>query len=146
MDNLVQASRVPLAITCLGAFAMAAWAIARQTFWFPAHNVWLFLLYPIWAIAQQYLALGVLTLNLAERTKGPARQALVVLLVATIFGLLHWPDRPVMIATFFLELLVVPLFLRTPNLWPLGAMHGWLGAMFYCWVLGRDLFSENFLK
>ena len=45
-------------------------------------------------------------------------------------------------ATFLLELLVIPLYLWQRNLWPLGLLHGWLAAMFYLWVLDRDLWAE----
>jgi hypothetical protein len=29
----------------------------------------------------------------------------------------------------------VALFQRWPNLWPLAVCHGWLGSLFYPWVL-----------
>jgi hypothetical protein len=34
------------------------------------------------------------------------------------------------------------LFLRTPNLIPLALAHGWLGALAYYMVLGRDVWAE----
>jgi len=40
--------------------------------------------------------------------------------------------------------LIIPLYFRYRNLWPLGVLHGWLGAFFYLWVLGRDMWVENF--
>ena len=47
-------------------------------------------------------------------------------------------------ATFVLELLIVPLYLWQRNLWPLGVLHGWLGGLFYLWVENRDLWVERF--
>jgi hypothetical protein len=34
------------------------------------------------------------------------------------------------------------IFLRWRNVWPLGICHGWLGVLFYFWVLGRDPWLE----
>jgi hypothetical protein len=49
-----------------------------------------------------------------------------------------------MLATFGLGLVYIPLYLRYRNLWPLGFYHGWLGTLFYLWVLGRDPWVETF--
>ena len=54
---------------------------------------------------------------------------------ALVFGLLHAIDWRLVLATFLLELVIVPLYLRHRNLWPLGLLHGWLGGLFYLWVL-----------
>ena len=47
------------------------------------------------------------------------------------------------VATFVLELVIVPLYLWQRNLWPLGVLHGWLGGLFYLWVENRDLWVER---
>ena len=52
--------------------------------------------------------------------------------------------KHLVVATFLLELAIVPLFLLYRNLWPLGLLHGWLGGLFYLWVEGRDLWVERF--
>jgi membrane protease YdiL (CAAX protease family) len=69
-------------------------------------------------------------------------RAVLVALAALGFAAVHVPDRPLCGATFVLGLVCCTLFLRCRNLWPLGALHGWLGACFYLWVLARDPWAE----
>ena len=70
------------------------------------------------------------------------RRWLVVLLGAAAFGLAHAFDPRLAGATFALELVVIPLYLWRRNLWAYGVLHGWLGAPFWLWVLGRDPWAE----
>ena len=49
-----------------------------------------------------------------------------------------------MIGTFVLALLYSAVYLRERNLYALGLFHGWLGALFYYTVVGRDPFMEVF--
>jgi hypothetical protein len=143
-DNLAAASLRPVLILGSLGNAMAAYAIWQGHFTFPPSNLVLFLLYPVWGIAQQFLALGIVTRSLEQVDWIRGRPIAIALLVATLFGSVHWPDIGAMVATFGLGLVVVMLYFQHRNLWPLGLMHGWLGAMFYLWVLDRDLFAENF--
>ena len=46
------------------------------------------------------------------------------------------------LATALLGLVFTPIYLRWRNLWPLGLYHGWLGALCYFWVIGRDPLLE----
>jgi hypothetical protein len=80
-----------------------------------------------------------------ERTAWPgARTSALVLVCASLFGLVHLYEPPLAAATFVLELPTVWLYLRQRNIWPLGVLHGWLGTFFYLWVLDRDLWREAF--
>ena len=49
-------------------------------------------------------------------------------------------------ATAALEMAVIPLYWRFCNLWPLGVLHGWLGALFYLWVLNTDMWELTFAR
>ena len=49
-----------------------------------------------------------------------------------------------MMGTFILALLYTIVYLRERNLFALGLFHGWLGALFYYTVVGRDPFMEVF--
>jgi hypothetical protein len=143
-DNLLAASVVPALLLILVAAGFAVYAHWHGTLRFPPHALLLLLIYPLWGLVQQFLALGVVVSNLERLPVLGGRKALLVLAGAALFGLIHAPDRLVMAGTFLLELLLVPLYLRHRNLWPLGVLHGWLGALFYLWALGRDLWVENF--
>jgi uncharacterized protein len=117
-DNLARASILPALLFVVIAAAVAVYALVQGHFRFPPHQLGLFLLYPIWGVIQQFLALGIVVNNA--------------------------DDLPLAAGTFALELLIVPLYRRDRNLWPLGVLHGWVGGLFYLWVLNRDLWVENF--
>jgi len=143
-DNLLRASLIPALLLVLGAaaLAVAGWRLHGRVR-FPAHALLMFLVYPVWGWVQQFLMLGVLATNL-ERGWLRQSKAILVMVVAAVFGLLHVYNWKLVVATFLLELVIVPLYLRFRNLWPLGVLHGWLGGLFYLWVEGRDLWAEYF--
>jgi hypothetical protein len=110
-----------------------------NTFVIDAHLVPLLAVYPLWGWVQQLLVLGIAVGNL-ERFGVPPR--LLVLVGGVGFAAVHVPDWPLCGATLLLGLLCCALFLRWRNLWPLGVLHGWLGALFYRWVLARDPWAD----
>jgi hypothetical protein len=143
-DNLGRASVLPAILLAVAAAGMAGYAGLHGTLRFPAHTGLLFLFYPVWGVIQQFLTLGIVVGNL-ERVRGLGeRKGILVLVSAALFGLIHVYDVWLAGATFLLELAIVPLFLKYRNVWPLGALHGWLGGFFYLWVLNRDLWVETF--
>jgi uncharacterized protein len=127
-----------------GALALGAYAYWQGRLWLPLYAVLLFLLYPVWGLIQQFLALGVAVQNLELVPVLSRQKWLLAVLSAVLFGAVHAPDLRVVAATFLLELILVPIFLRYRNLWPLGVVHGWLGMLFYLWGLGRDVVAESF--
>jgi hypothetical protein len=143
-DNLAAASVLPALVFVLTAAAFAAYARSQGHFRFPLHQLPLFLLYPVWGVIQQFLALGIVVNNLERIDSLGARPVLLALIAAAIFGAVHADDLRLAVGTFALELLLVTLYRRDRNLWPLGVLHGWVGGLFYLWVLNRDLWAENF--
>jgi len=121
--------------------AMAVFAASRGKLTFPAHAWILLALYPIWGIVQQFLVQALVVRNVAKSglTLSPAT---IVLIGATLFAMAHLNNLRLLLATFGLGLVFVPLYLRYRNLWPLGLYHGWLGTFFYFWVLHRDPWSK----
>ena len=114
-DNLLEASVLPAAVLVAGAGCLAALGCLRGTFRFPAHALLLFLVYPVWGVIQQFLMLGVVASNLERIDVLGRRKMLLVLIVALIFGLLHINrefNLRLVVATFLLELLIVPLYSR----------------------------------
>jgi hypothetical protein len=143
-DNLARASVLPALLFPVIAAAFAVYAYLQGHLRFPPHALPLFLLYPVWGIIQQFLALGIVVNNLGQIEGLRQRPVLVTLIAAVIFGAVHADDLRLAAGTFALELVIVPLYLRDRNLWPLGVLHGWVGGLFYLWVLNRDLWAENF--
>lgn len=142
-DNLPQASAAAVAVFVVGVAGLAvAGRWLHGSLSFPAHALLLFLVYPVWGWVQQMLVLGIVAGNL-ERL-GLRHRGALILVVAALFGLLHAGNLRLAAATFLLELVLVPLYFRWRNLWPLGVLHGWLGGLFYLWVENRDLWIERF--
>lgn len=133
----------PAALACgvlfvAGALPMLAYGAARGRLPFPLH-FWIVLwLYPLWGIVQQFLLNGLVVRNLARLLPRPA----VVALGGLLFSLAHVPDLPLMGLTAAAGLAWTSIYLRTPNLWALGLSHGFLGAIAYYAVLGRDVWMD----
>jgi uncharacterized protein len=141
-DNLASATLLPMLLFFTGAAGLAAWGLIAGQLRFPTGSWLLFLVYPIWGIVQQFLTLGVFFQSL-ERMVRASSPFIPAIVSAALFSAVHAPDVEVMIGTFLLELLLIPLFMRHRNLWPLGVVHGWLGALLYTLVLGRNVLEEG---
>jgi uncharacterized protein len=142
VDNLGPASLPAVLLFVVTAAGMAAYAAVQGFLRLPA-DLWpILLLYPAWGLVQQFLSLAIVLANLERTASLGRRKALLVLLGATLFALVHVPDPWLVAAAFALELAVIALYLRWRNLWTLGVLHGWLGGFFYLWVLNRDLWQE----
>jgi len=132
----VRAATIAFAI---GAVACAAIGAALGQLTFDAGILPLLLLYPLWGLVQQLIVLGIVAGNLDAMH---APRVAVVAVAALGFGAVHVPDWPLCGATLVLGVVACLMFLRWRNLWALGVLHGWLGALFYRWVLGRDPWAE----
>ena len=116
---------------------------ARNTLNVTWHIIPILLIYPIWGTIQQFLCVGLVAGNLQDM-KNPWQKNIIILATATLFGVVHYPDRWLMAGTFILAVLYSSIYLRTCNVFALGLFHGWLGAFFYYSVVGRDPFIEVF--
>ncbi len=122
-----------------GAAFLALAGIAGGTLSWNPHILPVLLLYPAWGLLQQFLLQALLARNL-DRLAGSRFTA--VALASLLFAGVHLPDLFLAGATLVLALLFVPIYLRYRNLYPLGVVHGILGALAYFWVLGRDPWLE----
>lgn len=64
------------------------------------------------------------------------------LTAAAVYVVVRLAHPPLLVGTALLGGLYVVLFQKHRNLWPLGLVHGWLGSLFYPWVLGIDPLGE----
>jgi hypothetical protein len=140
LDTFRPAFQAATAFSLPVAGVMALVGAGRGTLRFPPHAWILMALYPVWGVIQQFLVQALIVRNL----EGSLPRAGLLLLGSCLFAIVHVPEAPLMLATFGLGLVFIPLYLRYRNLWPLGLYHGWLGTMFYLWVLGRDPWAETF--
>jgi uncharacterized protein len=143
-DNLPHAVMLPAVLFIIGAGVLATYAHIHGLLRFPWHTLALFLIYPIWGVIQQFLALAIVVSNLERLPWLGKRPALVVMIGAVLFGLIHACDLRLALGTFLLEVVLILLFLKERNIWPLGFLHGWIGGLFYLWVLNEDLWARVF--
>lgn len=100
------------------------------------------LLYPVWGVIQQFLVIGLVAGNLQDLTSIRWSNALIIFVTALLFGLIHYPYGWLMAGTFVLALLYGFIYLKARNVYVMGLFHGWLGAIFFYTVVGRDPFAE----
>lgn len=109
-----------------------AWVLGRSLL--PPY-LWLsLLLYPLWGLIQQWLVQALFVDNV--RALAGASTLWLLGLGAIGFGAIHLAHPPLVVATALMGGVYVALFQRWRNLWPLACCHGWLGSLFYPWVLG----------
>ncbi|WP_299227128.1 CPBP family intramembrane glutamic endopeptidase [uncultured Psychroserpens sp.] len=110
------------------------------------HVLPLLITYPIWGTIQQFLIIGLVTGNLNTLKSRKLNKLDIILITAILFSLVHYPSYWLMIGTFILALFYSYIYLKVKNLYVLGLIHGWLGALFYYTVVGQDPFADVFLK
>ncbi len=130
---------VTTAVAAPAAIGMASVGSRQNTLVFNAHFLLALALYPLWGMVQQFLVQAMATRNLLRWLRSTWA---VCPTVAALFALVHVPNLPLMGATFALGVVFTAMYCRWRSVWPLGLYHGWLGALFYFWVLGRDPWLE----
>lgn len=100
---------------------------------------YLLALYPVWGLIQQFLLCALIGGNLRTVTGSRAAAAGIG---AVLFGFVHAPDWILCGLTGAAGVAWLALYFRWPNLWAQGWGHGWLGAVAYFYVLGRDPWVE----
>lgn len=109
--------------------------LVRKTAIINRHFLITFLLYPAWALCQQYLILCFFF---------PRFQIIFgtniwsILLCAVIFSWLHYPSRLFMGICFVGALIWTSVFIIAPNLFVLAIFHAWIGTFIYYFALGEN--------
>jgi hypothetical protein len=142
-----RANLLPASLATAAVFAAFTAVLAVLAWWlghlrFPLHTLLLMLVYPLWGVIQQFLALAIVVQNLERLPWLAARRTLLWLGASVLFGLAHMYDWRLVAGTIGLELVTILLYWRYRNLWPLGVLHGWMGALFYPWVLNVDMWDQ----
>jgi len=106
------------------------------------HIIPVFIFYPAWGIIQQFLLLALIAGNLRSLPTLKLSKVQIILLTSTVFALVHYPSLPLMVFTFFMELVFAVAYFKWRNLWSLGFYHGWVVSLLLFFVLGRDLWNE----
>ncbi len=108
------------------------------------HILPLFVTYPLWGTIQQFLIIGLVAGNLNEMDRQGTKKPMILIATAVLFAGVHYPDHWLILGTFILALFYGYIYLRMRNVYVMGIMHGWLGALFYYTVVDRDPFIGVF--
>ncbi|NRB83720.1 MAG: CPBP family intramembrane metalloprotease [Winogradskyella sp.] len=110
------------------------------------HIIPLLITYPIWGSIQQFLTIALLAGNLKDLKAAKINKTLIIFITAVFFSIIHYPVGWLMAGTFVLALFYGYIYLKVKNIYALGMVHGWLGAIFYYTVVNQDPFADVFLK
>ena len=122
----------------LGILALAGVGAILGPLKLHSNLLFILLLYPVWGWVQQFLLQALFARNLDQLMQPQTAYAAA----CVCFALVHAPDIWLMAATFGLAAIFIPLYRKGAALIPLGIAHGWLGALFYYWILGRDPWAD----
>src|SRR5690349_8495183 len=131
---------VPVSVISITGFVV--YGILQETIILNSHLIPVLMLYPLWGTLQQFLIIGILVINFKEMKGINIPPAGIVLFASVVFAIVHYPSWPLIGATFLLAIFYSILYMRYKNLWVLGLFHGWLGGLFYFFVLHRDPWAE----
>lgn len=133
-DNLPAAGRAALRVYAPVVGAILLW-FAASPVPAPAAGFYLTLmLYPFWGLIQQFLFQSLLHARLMRLGLAPWSVAVT----AAVFAAVHVRNPELAALAFPFGLLSSWLFLRHPNIIPIGVAHGVLGAMVYYLLLAKD--------
>jgi hypothetical protein len=131
---------LPLSAVVVTSFVIIG--IINKTIIFNWHIIPILILYPCWGTIQQFLIIGLINRNLTDLKKTKLSRGVITLFAASLFAIVHFPSWPLIGATFLLAIFYSFIYLRFNNLWMLGLFHGWLGGLFYFFLLNRDPWLE----
>ena len=138
-DNFLTALRPNVYFVILGTIALSVYAGVMGQWRLPSTFWIVLLLYPLYGIVQQFALQILITKNLRDVVK---KLLIRVLLAASLFSAVHFPNYRLMWLTFLAGFIFTWIYDRHPNIWAVGISHGLLGAFAYYWVLGLDPGAE----
>lgn len=141
-DNFGNVMKLMLPFGMLAVVSSLAVGYWRDTLNLTWHIIPILILYPIWGAIQQFLVISLVAGNLHDLKLKGWNDWLVIFTAALLFGLVHYPYGWLMGGTFVLALFYGYIFLKERNVYAMGLFHGWLGAIFFYTVVGRDPFME----
>lgn len=141
-DNLWQSFLFLLPFGLVMVAAIVWYGISYNAIFLNWHVIPVFVFYPAWGIIQQFLMVALVAGNLQAIKRVKLRKSQLFLLTSLVFAWVHYPSLPLMVFTFFMELVFLVAYFKWRNLWALGLYHGWVASLLLFFVLGRDLWNE----
>jgi Type II CAAX prenyl endopeptidase Rce1-like len=141
-DNFKEVVKIVLPFGLITAPLCLLIGYFNSTLNFTWHIIPIIILYPIWGILQQFLLIGLVSGNLRDFKRNNFKDSLIIISSAVLFAAVHYPYVWLMIPTFVLALFYGHVYKRVKNLYVLGIFHGWLGAICFYTLVGRDPYLE----
>ncbi len=132
-DNLRESALIVGVPTGLLVIAILIWATMTQRAVTPGLLA-LTLIYPLWAVCQQFIFQGVVQRRLRILFSG---ELIPITVTFVAFAAVHFPDRNIMALTLVGGICWAIAYARCPNLWTIGLSHGLLAPLIYMLVLGE---------
>ena len=143
-DNFNHTLKIVLPFAGVAVFLfvlVGAWQNTLNLTW---HIIPVMILYPVWGVLQQFMVIVLVGGNLQDMESVSLPLWSIILMTAIFFGMVHLPFYWLVAGTFVLALFYGYVYMRSRNVWVMGILHGWLGALFYYTVVDRDPFLEVF--
>ncbi|WP_430814156.1 CPBP family glutamic-type intramembrane protease [Carboxylicivirga sp. RSCT41] len=140
--NFKQSIIILLPFFLLNCLACLFYAYNKNTLDISWHILLVFLLYPVWGVMQQFIMLEIILVFVIKYLSGNTNTIILVFIVSTLFGIIHYPNAFLMIYAFCLELVLASVYLKWRNLWAIGITHGWIATFLLYYVLERNLWLE----
>lgn len=145
-DNFKATVKLMLPFGMLSVVSFFAVGYYQDTINCTWHIIPLLITYPIWGTIQQFLTIGLIAGNLNDLKSVRIHKFLIIVISSILFSIVHFPSVWLMTGTFFLALFYGIVYLKSKNVFAMGLIHGWLGALFYYTVVNRDPFQEIFMR
>ncbi len=145
-DNFNKVGKSILPFGGLSLIIFVGIGIYQDTINITWHIIPILILYPIWGIIQQFLLIALTVGNLQDLNNSSFQRGFIVILSASLFGLIHYPYGWLILGTFILAIFYGLIYLKERNIYVLGIFHGWLAGLFFYTVVDRDPFIETFGK
>lgn len=145
-DNFKSTIRLMLPFAIISVLTFITIGYFQGTLNITWHILPLLITYPIWGAVQQFLTIALVAGNLNSLKRIKLKKSNVILITAILFSVVHYPSIWLMVGTFILALFYGYVYLKVKNIYALGLLHGWLGALFYYTVVNQDPFADVFMK
>jgi membrane protease YdiL (CAAX protease family) len=143
-DNFLKVVQLILPFGILSLVIFICIGLYQQTINITWHIIPILILYPAWGIVQQFLLIALTAGNLYDFKNSRLSKGTIIVLSASLFGLIHYPYVWLMAGTFILAIFYSVIYLKQRNIYVLGIFHGWLAGFFFYIVVNRDPFVETF--
>jgi len=141
-EGFKESLRVVVPISVLAVTGFIIYGLSNDTLILNWHIIPVLILYPLWGTIQQFLIIGLIARNMSDMEGARISNRVIIIVASITFAVVHYPSWLLIGGTFGLAIFYTILYLKYRNLWVLGLFHGWLGGLFYFFVLERDPWVE----